>query len=236
MSILGNNLLAQYYAQNQFTIPTDGLIFWHPLNALPDIVPTGQSVVYAEELTASRITEIDGRKCIDLTNGSSSTYSITTLNKLDMPSNSPVTLSIWIYVIAPYISRSVLELQRHPYYSRTLSCPYVNGQGYYAMCSCNNDINANSAAGSVPTGKWVHVCGAVDSSYNSSVFINGSLAAHEDATETSRKNDFEQYATIGCYGRSGQSTYAWMNGYVASARIYNRVLEAKEINALAHEH
>lgn len=60
MSTLGNNLLAQYYAQN--IIPTKGLVLYAPLNEIVQNAKTGQIITYNGQPIK---TEKNGMPCLE---------------------------------------------------------------------------------------------------------------------------------------------------------------------------
>lgn len=101
-----------------------------------------------------------------------------------------------------------------------------NGDGIFGSFSTNY-----TAAGAIPANSWAHICGVLDSTGLTSVFVNGSLASGSTPAITTFATISSGVFAIGA--RSDSSLSSVWNGSLDSIRVYNRALGLAEMQELS---
>ena len=197
-------------------IPTDGLIFYAPLDSKNNTAKTGQSII---EYGNPDYIEYNGRKCIYL-DGNSYLTSIA-----DLLGSTNRTMCCWIN----YSGNS----------DSSWRCAMMQGTGggsYNANMICKSDSNTiawSQSGGSIitsisPLNKWNHVAIIYENQYIK-IYINGILTNTGSQTFSINKN----YITIGAeISNSLTPSIQWI-GYISDCILYNRALTEEEIKILS---
>jgi len=205
---------------SEFTpIPTSGLVMYHPLSEV-SLTPSIGSV-FELAGTAPSATIEDGIPCLLFNNGA---YKQANTNYWNY--NSPIiTLSIWgkclntsnaaAFATGRWAYNDAFEIMK---------------ETYWKCVSAAEDIASSSA---IDITKWHHLCATLDKTTNTGKFyIDGNLIG-----ETTYSINLTNNVVIGA--NADGSGYiprdSWFYGYLAAARIYDRVLTDEEIAMLASE-
>lgn len=198
------------------TVPTEGLVFYAPLDAAASSAVTGQELEVSGTVTYETV---DGIKCAYF-DESARIYSY---NTAGLPSkNTPRTLSIWVRpgttsqdgIAFGYGKRST-----NAYFGVNLS------DGIFTLATASN---SNPVQPTFSANLWCHYACTYDG-VQLKVYINGSLYG-EDPFPTPVLATSLSYIDIG-----GSDDGLFYQGYSASARIYDRALSGNEIKALSKE-
>lgn len=200
-------------------IPTSGLVMYHPLSEV-SLTPSIGSVFELAGTAPSATTE-EGIPCLLFNNGA---YKQTNTNYWNY--GSPIiTLSIWGKCLNTSIATALA----------TGSWAYRNAFEIMKeiFWKCATSSTAIDSSSTLDITKWHHLCGTLDKTTNKAKFyIDGNLIG-----ESSYNINLTNNVAIGA-GFTGSSTVprnSWFYGYLAAARIYDRVLTDEEIALLASE-
>ncbi|MFH0889978.1 MAG: LamG domain-containing protein [Candidatus Aenigmatarchaeota archaeon] len=144
-----------------------------------------------------------------------------------------LTVSAWIYEnTLPKVGDQlgIVEQSITPGYSgwSMLTC-CGGGSSVYVFNAANTGGSLISAsAGTVTTGRWIHLVGTVDNSFIK-IYRNGVLSDSQPFTTAVRTNT--QTIKIGKYAYFGE-TNSYFNGAIDEVQIWNRVLSFEEISQL----
>ena len=198
-------------------MPTSGLVFYAPLNSLSNTAETGQELTYE---SISGITTVDAIKCIEF-NNSTSLY---TNDVTNMPTgNGSFTMSIWANIPSYYnnkrfpLSIGQSGSNRHSAYIA------ISNQNKVLYGTWGNDYSTNTT---LQYNFWYNLV-LTKNSTGFHIYLNG-----EDIGSSSRTLSLS-YG--GIYVGNWLYDYEHFIGYLAAARIYNRVLDLSEIKILAKE-
>lgn len=218
MSIMGNNLMAAYWAQNlKPQMPTDGLIFWASLNGeTPNVAETGQALTVAQG--TAEYGSFCNVPCLLANSGSPVRY--ITFSPIGLPAKAePCTISYWGS-------------------TKTMFNYGVNaGRGMRALfvgAASEKKIYLNLSSDNVST----DIVLSDARMYHFMATINGrAYAIYCDGILQKQGNFVGLPATVLSAGAIGKyvSGNNYFTGPIAACRIYNRVLEDSEITLLAHE-
>lgn len=199
-------------------IPTDGLVFYAPLDKDAATAVTGQSFNVSGTVNYKTV---DGIPCAEFTGS----QCIKSTQMTGFPAGaSPRTLSAWI--------RSIYYEQD----SYTFSYGGEPKSGYFGL-DIDHDTayiatsgNTNPLKCPIDENKWYHFAAAYDGELLH-FYCNGELFGSA-AFPNPVLNTVLDYVNIGA-GYSGNRNQ--FKGQIAACRLYNRVLSDKEIKALSRE-
>lgn len=208
MSILGNNLLAQYYAQNLYDpIIRNGLVAYDPLDKMRDKTYIG-GFSLANFPASDHDREYLVWQGIPCAKYSTSVY----INTADYPA---FTISQWNYATG-------LNNAFFGYYVSTTNNLYISTQDnantlrFHAGVNLYNLTYANTG--------WHHFC---------AVYINNQIVFYMDGVVVNRFTNVNINLALLILARTGNNTNSYVLG--AGFRFYNRALTTTEINQLAQE-
>lgn len=211
-------LLLDKYVENPNAIPTQGLVFYAPLDNVSSSAATGQELTFTGNLTYNMVAGVpcayfDGNSYFSVAGGA--------INGTVTPEES--TDSIWLRVADGKSFSYLMAL-----------CEPQDGTNYYHLMALSQGYLCEGLV--VDTGydvyKWHHVTIVRQLNNNFSMYIDGVLA--KTATfgtyvpNSTRRRDYGRTEWTG-FGREN-----W-NGYMAGIRSYNRALTQEEITALSRE-
>lgn len=198
-------------------LPEEGLVFYLPLDQRQETAETGQAMTYRGE---NQYILTDGIKAAQFAGHSYGIY----CTAADLPSgNFPRTISAWVYMT---------ETGDYPYF-----IGYSNGDrgsnfgiGINGATEIGARLGGDYGSGTdLPLNKWSHIC----ATHNGSTFVMYLNGAQISSTTASLNTGTK---TLSIAYNAGQGDTAnGFTGFLRSARIYNRVLDASEIEALANE-
>lgn len=198
-------------------IPQEGLIFYDPLNGdNPNVPEIGGEYNISNNPPSYK--EIDGIACADFSTGQRLAISGIT----GFPAND-VTLSCWA---KQKDSGMYLILFGYGHDSSFEVC-MLRGDGGNGKFGIERGSGQVYADVNLKDGKWHHLAATIGADGNNAIWVDG-LMVHQ----------FNQQFRI---ANGTLSIGTWLSGssgsdvYMASARIYNRVLTADEIGNLAEE-
>lgn len=208
MSILGNNLLAQYYAQNQYDpIIRNGLVAYDPLDKMRDKTYIG-GFSLANFPASDHDREYLAWQGIPCAKYSTSVY----INTADYPSFS---ISQWNYATG-------LNNAFFGYYVSTTNNLYISTQESENRLRFHAGINLyNVTYGNIG---WHHFC---------AVYSNNQIVFYMDGIVIVRWTNVNIDLPLLILARTGNNTNSYVCG--AGFRFYNRALTTTEINQLAQE-
>ena len=208
-------------------MPKDGLVFYVPLNENSATAKTGQTLISSNV----SYTTVGGVPCC-LFSGNNSSYIFSSDNTNLPLSNQPSTLSCWFrlkdtnntnQMFFAYGSGSNDSM-------RGLCC-FQGSSRYFAsaLWGASGDNMSNVQA---ELNKWYHVACIFGDNYQK-LYLNGSLI--KELSYSGMNTSFEKISLGGYFYAGGSTLQEYCNCYLASARIYNRVLTTDEITLLSRE-
>lgn len=192
-------------------IPTSGLVFYAPLAAAAATAETGQTLT---EQDSPAYSVCNGIPCLDTTNGYLSS------EVLNLQGAAPQTLSIWLKVTSPANVAGALAHGAGGSMSMAAIGAHYNN-AFASFYGTSVDYNY----GVDVSDKMHHLALTYDGSV-ARAYIDGAIIRQDTPGE------------IGIYSDDlliGSSFGYRIYAYLAAARIYNRVLDADEVAALAAE-
>lgn len=195
-------------------IPVDGLLFYAPLSENKTVAETGQSLSINGTITYEEINGIPAA----LFNGSS----YISMDTLITSDSQPYTLSCWFKKTSG--SDSAAFNIGHNSTARRF-CLFCTSEYKIQLERCNTTVGSEILGND----RMHHVLASYNGSGESKLYIDGVLVNSDSSTSISAANgDF----IIGRF--AGYGGYYW-NGYISACRLYNRVLEDKEVVQLYKE-
>ena len=214
-------------------IPEEGLLFYAPMTSdKVTTAETGQTLTFSDGVVPQ---EIDGIPCLKFPNIG---YYMTA----DEPSMHGkvlnATISMWMYIPSEISSRfdhpHFLMLGSYDQYSFLFGTFNVssNTVNFQTMAKSNTWPGSNAP---VEREKWFHVCGTVDDGLRIRTYVDG--VPSDELVQLDARITLGSSGSGDCIKVNRQSADAEGIGNVAicALRIYDRVLDASEIEALAKE-
>lgn len=151
---------------------------------------------------------------------------VTNCVQLNSVIHSPKTVSFWIKTSDSTDTQSVISTDNSEEYIYGI----FNGKAFYGWHQGSGAWNEITSTASVATGVWVYVAFVYDSNDNMNIFINGMLDSTAQAYfGNSEKANFTQFG-VSSYTLWG--LHQMFKGSLDDVRIYNRTLDASEIQSL----
>ena len=199
-------------------IPEYGLVFYAPLDKEASTAVTGQSWSISGTVNYKTV---DGIPCAQFTGS----QCMKSTQMTGFPAgNTPRTMSAWI---------NAVDINTDVY---TFSYGATDQKGYFGLDVNSGTVQIATSSNTSPVkcpieaNKWYHFAAAYDGELLH-LYCNGELFG-SDAFPDPTLNTVLNYVNIGA-GYAGDVFN--FNGYVAACRLYDRVLSATEIKALAKE-
>ena len=199
-------------------IPLTGLVFYAALNASAGTAETGQTLTaIGDTITYSTVS---GIPCGQF-NGNSALRSS---DDSSLAVGSTASISLWLKMADT--ENTIVAFQIGDTYSNyeCLNCAIRSRK-----VSIGNQGQETTATSSINT-DWHHIAATL-SNRSCNIYLDGSLVhtseLYIDVTQT--------FVSIGSTIDSEDNFYEPFSGYLAAVRVYNRVLTALEISALAGE-
>ena len=216
-------------------IPEEGLLFYAPMTSdKVTTAETGQTLTFSDGVVPQ---EIDGISCLKFPNV-----------RYYMTANEPsligkvlnATISMWMYI--PSSIGAVYDTPHFLMLGLGTGAQYSFLFGTFNVSS--NTVNFQTLAKSntwpgsnapVEREKWFHVCGTVDDGLRIRTYVDG--VPSDELVQLDARITLDSRGSGDCIKVNRQSTDAEGIGNVAicALRIYDRVLDASEIAALAKE-
>ena len=207
------------YTAGEPQIPTRGLVFYAPLASEESTAETGQSLTVTGNVVYGTQ---DGIPCADFNGTSKITFPDT-----GFPSGTDArTMSVWVKLREFYNNYAPVVIGYGNGSSTQYFCIELRQTGTVLCGGYQADLESGS--GLVSLGSWYNVVVTKDGSAEK-IYLNGTLIA----SGTTSKNTVLNGGLIS--GISWASGVHMLSGYIAAARIYNRVLTAQEIAVLSRE-
>ena len=205
-------------------IPTDGLIFYNSFSNDSTIAETGQQLNITNNSYITKNLIEDDIPCWNIKNNGSINI---TENNVNYGKN-PITLSIWIKrksILSGTQYGRIISLGGHNQYTEfALSLFSISNSSYLTVG--NGDSGKWTKAYYTDINKWYHALACSDGS-TAYLYINGIFYKSVDLTSS---NNVSQSNVIRI---SGYNSVPEFN--LSSVRVYNRMLEPKEIRSLSKE-
>lgn len=151
---------------------------------------------------------------------------VTNCVQLNSVIHSPKSVSFWIKTSDSTDTQSVISTDNSEEYIYGI----FNGKAFYGWHQGSGAWNEITSTASVATGVWVYVAFVYDSNDNMNIFINGMLdSAAQAYFGNSEKANFTQFG-VSSYTLWG--LHQMFKGSLDDVRIYNRTLDASEIQSL----
>ena len=201
---------------SHLVMPTDGLVFYASLRDNSATAATGQSLTTTGTITYQTY---KGIPCASLDGSSWIEFSD---NEFPNGTNAG-TISLWFNITSFSKPEQCLinyGLRQQGASRSIFTNGYITFAGYAANIATSSSI--------VSTNKWYNVV-CVKNGSNEYIYLNGTLVAEG----TSSKNTVLGNGCIGHDYSDGNNSN--VIGYIAAARIYNRVLTQDEITLLSRE-
>ena len=203
-------------------LPTDGIVFYHPLESGISTLPSGQNVT---TVGSPSFSTIDGIPCC--TFDGNSYIKMEDLTTVPTGNNSR-TVSFWMKTAALYGSDDYGYVGYGYASTRqwfiTLSNSYGFGASLYGT-----DLYLSQS--DTPVNTWHHIAVTLDSGVLS-IYVDGSKKSYQSVSANTSTNGI---LTIGASPYSSSDISKKLVGSMAAVRIYNRALTSAEIQLLAGE-
>lgn len=203
------------YSKSAETMPTDGLVFYAPLEEEASAAETGQALTVANGTPV--YTTYKGVPCAKMENAR------ITFPATGLPTTT-FTISAWYYHVAGSGYRSFFGWG---YDSSYRACVLQDHDGKLAVERAGGREDTTFALSG-----WV-CCTMTYNNGTCNIYANGELVKTFTMTLNLSSPDS---GTIGGWIRDNQVADFACNGYVAACRIYNRALSDAEIKLLAGEY
>lgn len=203
------------YSKSAETMPTDGLVFYAPLEEEASAAETGQALTVANGTPV--YTTYKGVPCAKMVNAR------ITFPATGLPTTT-FTISAWYYHVAGSGYRSFFGWG---YDSSYRACVLQDHDGKLAVERASGREDTTFALSG-----WV-CCSMTYNNGTCNIYANGELVKTFTMTLNLSSPDS---GTIGGWIRDNQVSDFACNGYVAACRIYNRALSDAEIKLLAGEY
>ena len=208
-------------------MPTNGLTFYHPLNAYALDPAVGNTLTLTGN--APTATTFNGIDCLQFSNGALIQDGIDGYINFTDPE---VTMSIWANSASNYTNAGVFAIGTWDY----LKSLEIMKQYRFKFVTYGETDRWMSD--NIVTGKWYHLAitfSKSDSNYIIRIYRDGTFI--EQYTRSGSAYDIAKCLGI---GRNISASYpnlrdTWFPGYLACARLYNRALTDEEIALLATE-
>jgi hypothetical protein len=154
---------------------------------------------------------------------------VTNCVELNSVIHAPKTVSFWIKTSDSTDIQSVVSTDNSEEYIYGI----LSGKAFYGWHQESGAWNEITSTASVATGNWVYVAFVYDSNDNMNIFINGVL---DSSSQTYFGNSEKAIFTM--FGVSSYTLWGlhqMFKGSLDDVRIYNRTLNASEIQSLYNE-
>lgn len=208
-------------------MPTNGLTFYHPLNAYALDPAVGNTLTLTGN--APTATTFNGIDCLQFSNGALIQDGIDGYINFTDPE---VTMSIWANSASNYTNAGVFAIGTWDYFK---SLEIMKQYRFKFVTAGETD---RWMSDNIVTGKWYHLAitfSKSDANYIVRIYRDGTFI--EQYTRSGSAYDIAKCLGI---GRNISASYpnlrdTWFPGYLACARLYNRALTDEEIALLATE-
>ena len=221
--VIGNRFIPVQNDSNKIYGPTEGLVFYIPLDKDELVMKTGQTLTKTGTIVYQ---EYNGVPCAYF-NGS---CSLNTYDRKELDAileTQQLTLSFWIYLSRNDFYDSPCFVMRGNGNDRVYGQYEVAGGGKIEFFGGNDEYTYNLSIylNEDFFGRWVHIC---------QIGGNGVLKVYFDGVLQGSRSKENFHDTNESF-KVGSWEYGGYKGYMSSIRIYNRVLTEDEISLLANE-
>lgn len=224
----GSNLFSAYY--NSRKLPTDGLLFYSPLDKARDTLSTGQTVHVAKNGDIV-YANIDGIDCATLSNDRFIIYAPQTTG---FPTGRAVrSVSFWYRLMNTTDSRECIAICYGVNNTHKRWTVGLSDDGLYVAAARNTAL-ANFTVDTLWHCMVANYNGTAIDWYKDGLFYVNATFPSPASVNTGDSLGVAVGANINTYAGTAVTAHS-KTSYLAAVRLYNRTLSQPEISALATE-